>query len=67
MAAETGVHEVAENAAVQATEVVAHGHIAQLHVERRSKQAALVTQFSQASVETAVVFLDGQTVADQIL
>ncbi|MNO94310.1 hypothetical protein D3C76_859280 [compost metagenome] len=67
VAAETGVHEVAENATVQATEVVAHGHVPQLHVERRGEQAALVTQLGQASVETAVVFLDGQTVANQIL
>ncbi|MNL10525.1 hypothetical protein D3C87_1313270 [compost metagenome] len=67
VAAETSVHEVAENATVQATKVVAHGHVTELHVKRRGEQAALITQFSQASVETAVVFLDGQTVANQIL
>ncbi|MNJ21746.1 hypothetical protein D3C77_161070 [compost metagenome] len=66
MAAEAGVHEVAEDAAVEAAEVVAHGHVAELDVECRGEQAALVAQFGQAGIEAAVVFLDWQTVADQI-
>ncbi|MNN25280.1 hypothetical protein D3C81_1387500 [compost metagenome] len=66
MAAETGVHEVAEDAAVQAAEVVAHGHVTELEVECRGEQGALIAQFSQAGVEAAVVFLDRQAVAHQV-
>ncbi|MNK98321.1 hypothetical protein D3C87_1186800 [compost metagenome] len=66
MAAETGVHEVAQNAAVEAAEVVAHGHVAEFHIECWSEQRALVTQFGQARVQATVVFLDRQSVADEV-
>ncbi|MCY1432653.1 hypothetical protein D9M71_486590 [compost metagenome] len=66
MAAEAGVHEVAQDAAVQAAEVVAHGHVAEFYVERRGEQRALVAQLGQAGVQATVVFLDRQAVADQV-